>query len=196
MEKNRHRLWLDFVRHLEFLKQTGFADPENRLTEDGFWASQLRLDQPLLIAEGIRKQAFEDPSPEILAGLIAAFVSDKPKEVEVDFKKISGGKVLEKALSNMMLKIEELRNLKLSQGFDSPPLQVWPCAALFIWSKGFSWEELLRLIEVEEGDMVMLVLRTADHLRQVMNLEKTHPSLAQKASQALPLILREPVIFY
>jgi superfamily II RNA helicase len=50
-------LWEDFCRHLEFLKTEGFVNKEGRLTEDGHWASKLRLDQPLLVAECLRKNA-------------------------------------------------------------------------------------------------------------------------------------------
>ena len=196
IEKTRHWLWLDFERHLDFLHDTGFVTADKHLTPDGVWASQLRIDQPLLIAEGIRKQAFEAVSPEILAGLIAPFVSDKPKEIEVDVKRIPEARVLEKAFIAMILKLEHLREMELSQGFASPPLQLWPAIALFIWAKGYSWDDLLGFIPIEEGDLVMLILRTADHLRQVINLETTHPALAKKASQTLPFILREPVVYY
>jgi hypothetical protein len=41
--------------------------------------------------------------------------------------------------------------------------------------------------------MAMLVFRTADHLRQLFDLNKTHPHLVRTARKALPLILREPV---
>jgi superfamily II RNA helicase len=75
-------------------------------------------------------------------------------------------------------------------------LQLWPAAALFLWASGYSWPELLGFVEIEEGDMAMLILRTADHLRQVANLDKSHPALAERARQALPLIVREPVSLY
>ncbi len=66
-------LWQSFKRHLRFLKETGFVDEEDRLTPDGHWASKLRLDQPLLIAEAIRKGAFDGVSPESVAGGLAPF---------------------------------------------------------------------------------------------------------------------------
>jgi len=40
----------------------------------------------------------------------------------------------------------------------------------------------------------MLILRTADNLRQVATLRDTHPALAEKARLAISLILREPVL--
>ena len=47
-------LWRDFLRHLQFLQSTGFVDEQDRLTEDGLWASQLRIDSPLMVAESLR----------------------------------------------------------------------------------------------------------------------------------------------
>ena len=120
---------------------------------------------------------------------------DKTREVEVDLKKIPESKTLAKRFTAMMQQLEHLRNLKIIRGFETPPLQIWPSAALFVWSLGMPWFDLLELIDIEEGDLAMLVLRTADHLRQVGSLKETHPSLAEKAHQALPLILREPVLF-
>ena len=42
---------------------------DDRLTEDGLWASQLRVDQPLLVAEALSLGLFPDadPPPEVLA---------------------------------------------------------------------------------------------------------------------------------
>jgi ATP-dependent RNA helicase HelY len=47
------------------------------LTADGEWASKLRLDHPLLIAEAIRKGGFAGLSPPVMAGCLAPFVWDR-----------------------------------------------------------------------------------------------------------------------
>jgi len=54
-------LWKDFVRHWGFLQQEGFVDEEGKLTADGLWASKLRLDDPLLVAQCLRENAFLNP---------------------------------------------------------------------------------------------------------------------------------------
>jgi ATP-dependent RNA helicase HelY len=46
---------------------------------------------------------------------------------------------------------------------------------------------------VDEGDMASLMVRTADHLRQVTNLADSHPALSSTAERAIILIMREPV---
>jgi len=44
-----------------------------------------------------------------------------------------------------------------------------------------------------EGDLAMMIVRTADHLNQIQGLRSSHPDLSDRARQAVPLILREPV---
>ena len=66
-------------------------------------------------------------------------------------------------------------------------------AALYNWTAGESWERVIELTSIDEGDLAMLVFRTADNLRQIASLEATHPVLAAKAKATIELLLREPV---
>ena len=65
-------LWYDFQRHVDFLQATGFVDAQQRLTEDGQWASHLRIDQPLIVAEGLRLDLFPREDPVLLAAIMAS----------------------------------------------------------------------------------------------------------------------------
>lgn len=187
-------LWLSFKRHVRFLIETGFVDPPDRLTEDGIWASKLRLDHPLLIAEAIRKGGLNDLPAEIMAGCMAPFVWDKIQELELTGASPINLDACYLAFRRILEQIEGIRKLKLQRGFEDPPILFWPAAATFLWAKGVSWERLLSFIPVDEGDMASLVVRTADHLRQVTNLKDTHPELVSTAQEAIGLILREPVL--
>jgi superfamily II RNA helicase len=186
-------LWMSFKRHVRFLKETGFVDEMDRLTSDGHWASKLRLDQPLLIAEAIKKGGFNVISPELMAGCIAPFVWDRVQELEFKLQTPVSLKDCEKAFEGVLNRIEDIRMLKVRRGFENPPILFWPAAALFLWAKGVPWGKLLSFIPVDDGDMASLIMRTADHLRQVKNLEESHPELASVATTAIDLILREPV---
>ena len=186
-------LWLSFKRHLRFLKETGFVDDNDRLTPDGSWASKLRLDQPLVIAEAIRTGSLDGVSPEIMAGGLAPFVWDRTQEVSLALKRRIDLTELEGGFYNVLDRIEEIRALKKRRGFDNPQIMFWPAAALFMWAMGVPWEHLLASVSIDEGDMASLVMRTADHLRQVVNLKESHPELASVAEKAIERILREPV---
>jgi len=186
-------LWFSFKQHLRFLKETGFVDEADHLTPDGQWACNLRLDQPLLIAEAIRKGTFNDVSPAELAGGLAPFVWDRGQEMELRVKGILDLGRIETVFDRLLHHIEEIRTLKEARGFSSPAILFWPAAALYMWAKGIPWKELLHFVSADEGDMASLIMRTADHLRQVADLRETHPHLASAASQGIELILREPV---
>jgi superfamily II RNA helicase len=64
---------------------------------------------------------------------------------------------------------------------------------MYAWAQGQSWEQVLKIAELEEGDLAMLVLRTADHLRHIRRLKPVFPEAARTADAAIERILREPV---
>jgi superfamily II RNA helicase len=194
MEGTSKGLWLSFKRHLRFLKETGFVDETDRLTADGIWASKLRLDQPLLIAEAIKRGGFSNISPEVMAGCIALFVWDRDQDV--DLRPGDGGDlaIIEDAFNRVLESMEDVRKLKVARGFENPPILFWPAVALFLWAKGAQWERLLYRVPIGEGDIASMIVRSADHLRQVVNLKESHPELAIVAERAIELILREPVL--
>ena len=195
-EPSESGLWLSFKSHLRFLKETGFVDMTDRLTADGRWASNLRVDQPLLIAESIRQGAFDGIPPEVFAGGLAPFVWDRTRDV--DLKGMGGMDLapMEKLFHGMIEKLREFMALKDSRGFKTPAISFWPAAILFMWAEGATWETLMESVSVGEGDLASLIMRTADHLRQVAALKETHPVLAHTAKKGIALVLREPVYLF
>ncbi len=189
-------LWLSFKRHLRFLKETGFVDEADRLTADGGWASNLRVDQPLLIAESIRRGAFDGIAPEVFAGGLAPFVWDRSQEVDLKGLGDMDLSPVEEVFRGMLEHLRDFMVLKDSRGFKTPPITFWPAAILFMWAKGVPWETLLTTVSVGEGDLASLIMRTADHLRQVAALRETHPKLADTAYESIDMILREPVYLF
>ncbi len=193
MEDTAGGLWVSFKRHLRFLRETGFVDDVDQLTPDGHWASKLRLDHPLIIAEAIREGAFRGASPEVMAGCIAPFVWDRDQDLDVNVPGDRDLGLLEEGFSKILESIAGMRKRKVRRGFVNPQVFFWPAAALFLWAKGVPWEALVTMIRIDDGDLASLIVRTADHLRQVANLRETHPDLANAARTAIESILREPV---
>ncbi|HDR15634.1 MAG TPA: hypothetical protein ENN79_09185, partial [Desulfobacteraceae bacterium] len=191
MERTRAGLWISFRRHLRFLYDTGFASGGGSLTPDGYWACNLRVDQPLLIAEAIRRQCLDDASPAALASALAPFVWDRG--IEIDTASRGESDEAEQLFRRVAAAIEPLRDLLRLRGFDAPPLLFWPAEAVYMWASGCLWDRLLETVRANEGDLASLMTRTADHLRQVAGLTETHPELAAHAAEAVKLILREPV---
>ncbi len=190
VQEESHAFWYDFVRHLEFLRAEGFADALGRLTADGRWASNLRLDQPILIAEAIRQEAMPQEDPVLLAALLALFVDDREREGEARYlsQRLTDGFVhLRRALEPML---ERLRQW----GFETPIMPMPAASAIFAWGLGTEFSDVAVLYGAGEGDLANLIYRTADNLRQVASLHDTHPKLAATAREAVELMLRPPVV--
>ncbi|MBU2055143.1 MAG: DEAD/DEAH box helicase [Proteobacteria bacterium] len=186
-------LWTDFQRHLRFLQQEGFVAENNRLTENGIWAAKLRLDQPLLVAESIRRGVLPRDDERLLAAVIAPFVYDGDQDLNMARKDLPSR--LTRAYDRVMKTLSDLAERLKAGGFPVAPLYLWPAAVIYEWAAGGNWNLIIRKVGIAEGDMAMLVMRTADNLRQLTSLKETHPEVAALAWKAREAILREPVVF-
>jgi Superfamily II RNA helicase len=189
----RSDLWSDFERHLTFLKREGFVDELNRLTDDGIWASRLRLDQPLLIAECLRHDAFPRNDERLLSAVIAPFVYDGDKKIKTPIGRVPGK--LKAACDITASTVRPISDRMMEAGFVVNPLQFWTSSILYDWARGTPWDELVEKTGFADGDMAMLILRTADNLKQISSLKESHPDIATLAEKARKIILREPVVF-
>ena len=79
-------------------------------------------------------------------------------------------------------------------GFESPTLYFLPAVTLYLWARGVPWEEVVSISKMAEGNLAMLILRTADNLRHIRNLGRFFPDVAATSGKAIDLILRDPVI--
>ncbi|SFM46036.1 DEAD/DEAH box helicase [Thermodesulforhabdus norvegica] len=195
LTSTQDKLWNSFMYHYRFLQREGYVDDEGRLTDDGLWASKLRIDQPLLISECIRRGVFPENDPALLAALIAPFVMDRDRTQDIEMASlVYRYPDLAEPYFRMIQSLQGLRNRLHEWGFMNPPIPFWTVPALYYWARGSSWQHVKEIARVDEGDLVMLIIRTADHLHQIESLVDTHPDLARTAREARTRIMREPVI--
>jgi superfamily II RNA helicase len=185
-------LWADFQRHFKFLRAAGYVAAGDELTADGQWASRLRVDQPLLIAEGFRQGVFPRDAA-LLAAVVAVFVNEREVDDRIDPRFLT--QALVRDYQRMARRLAPFRESLLAAGFEARPFYLRPAAALHAWAKGSTWERVVETAEMEEGDLAMLVLRTADNLRHIAGLAEVFPESAVAAGRAVERILREPIIF-
>ncbi len=194
-DEGQTHLWQDFRQHLIFLKENGYVNENDELTEDGKWASRLRVDQPILLAEGFRIGIFPVSDPALLAGIVASFVEDR-ENVDENIGRIK----IPKHLLTLGLRVKKelhpfIKRLT-SRGFSARPIYLRPAAAIYAWANGESWDDVLRRFEMSDGDFAKLILRTADHLRHIDNLSEVFPELSETSRESIEFILKEPVISY
>lgn len=190
--KRSSLLWEDFKNHFDFLIETGFVKESGELTEDGIWASQLRVDQPPIIAEGFRLGVFPRSDPVLLAAVIASFVNEKESDDRID-KRFMPGKLIS-AFITVKKELMPFAKLMFDRGFDVRPLFLRSSAAIYAWAAGEPWEKAVLISEMDEGNLAMLILRTADNLRHIRSLAKVFPEASRTAAKAIDLILRDPVM--
>jgi superfamily II RNA helicase len=186
-------LWKDFLLHLDFLKHEGFVDEKDRLTDDGIWASRLRIDTPLLVAEGFRLNLFPHKDPALLAAMVATFVNEKDYNDSASDRKNAPKKVVT-CFVKMKRLLTPFAHAMLDNGFDVSPLYIQPAATIHVWASGGEWDDVCELSGLPEGDLSRLILRTADNLHHIANLTDHFPDIARSASEAKDIIMREPVM--
>jgi len=186
------RLFREFTRNLNFLKKENFVNENDMLTEDGTWTSQLRVDQPLLIAEGFRQNIFPQNNPPLLASLIASFVNERETD-DIKAEDMAAPFLVESFYTMVEALRPMTKRMKMS-GFFPGNLYFQPCLTIFDWCNGESWENVMEKANMAEGDLAMLILRTVDNLRHISSLYQEFPSIADSARIAIEKLLREPVI--
>lgn len=184
-------LWRDFCRHLDFLKQEGFVERNDKLTDNGVWASKLRLDQPLLIAECLRLEILPAEDEKLLAAVMAPFVYDGDQE----FTYRNPPRVLREKTRKIYVQLKPLMERMRKAGFRVNDLHIWTSSVIYDWARGLDWDTIIGEAGMADGDLSMLVSRTADNLRQLMSLKDTHPEMAALAARGREAIMRSPVFF-
>jgi superfamily II RNA helicase len=191
--EERTDLWADFQRHLLFLREEGFVGEDDRLTENGIWASKLRLDQPLLVAESLRKGVLPRDDERLLAAVVAPFVYDGDQDLPLIRKELP--RRLSRSHDRVVKALADLSERLKAGGFPVAPLYLWPAAVIHEWATGGEWNWIVRKTGITDGDLAMLIMRTADNLRQIGSLKETHAETAALAWKAREAILREPVVY-
>jgi ATP-dependent RNA helicase HelY len=185
-------LWEDFVRHVDFLKETGFVGDDDRLTTDGLWASQLRVDQPLLVAECLRQGLLPEGDAAQMAGVFACLVNERETDDRMEGRLVPNR--LKKTVTRIQKKLTGFARHMKSRGFDVRQFYLRPAAMTHAWASGYPWENIIKEYGMAEGNLAMLMMRTADNLRHTANLIDVFPDAAATAREAIGLIMKEPVV--
>ena len=190
--QSRHTyLVRELKRHLEFLRQQGYVQEDGTLSESGAWATKLRIDQPLLIAECLRRRVLPSSDARLLAAITASFVYDR--ETEDTLAPGDLPRRLEQTFVSIQRALRPFATRSRKAGFETRQLYIRPAAAMYAWASGQSWRRTIAISQIADGDMAMLVSRTADNLRHVQTLRSTFPQIARTADQAIRMIMKEPV---
>ncbi len=185
------RIWRPFEKRAEILDHYGYIDfAAEKVTETGKWLADLRVDRPLLVGEALRRGMFDELRPSDIAGLIASIAADADRDFGAG--RVSGS--LAYVLGNFEDVVYEISGIEWKHNIEPvEEINYSAAAAAERWAKEMSWDELVTRTKAEEGDLVRLLSRTGEALRQVAGLAIANPTAAAAAREAAEIVLREPV---
>ena len=191
VEYLRSSIWQPFENRAKVLDHFGYLDfPNEKVTETGKWLADVRVDRPLLIGEAIKHGIFAKLEIKQVAGFMASLAADSERNY--------GELHLSDKILDVLSEFEEIifEVSKIEWKFGVQPadeLNFSAAAAAEHWAEGMSWNELVFTTKAEEGDLVRLLSRTGEALRQVANLKDSNEETARIARKTAEIILREPI---
>lgn len=190
-ELTSDRIWQPFERRAAVLDQLGYIDRESEtVTESGKWLADLRIDRPLLIGEALREGIFDELKASEAAGLMASVAADADRS----YGEMRSSRRMVDILSEFEDLVISTSNIELRNGvIPSEEINYSAAATAERWTAGMEWQELVTRTKAEEGDLVRLLSRTGEALRQLANLRDSNPTAAAIARTAAETILRDPI---
>ncbi len=184
-------IWRQFENLARVLDHFGYLNFESELvTESGKWLADLRIDRPLLVGEALKNDVFDELTISQAAGLMASVAADATRS----YGEMHASRKMNDILSNFDTLVVGVSNVELKNRVEPAEEINYSAAAVAErWTAGMTWDELVDRTKAEEGDLVRLLSRTGEALRQLANLGSSNPKAASIASAASDAMLREPV---
>lgn len=185
------RIWEPFQNRARVLDHFEYIDFEaEEVLEAGKWLADLRIDRPLLVGEALKASIFDQISASEAAALMASVVSDADR----NYGELRTTRKTSEMLADLDSIVISVGNVEWNNGFDPvEDLNYSAAAAAERWAAGMEWDELVSRTKAEPGDLVRLLSRTGEALRQLGDLRDADPTAAAIAHRAAEIILREPV---
>jgi hypothetical protein len=101
---------------------------------------------------------------------------------------------LKKVVSRIHKKLGGFARHMQSRGFEVRQLYLRPAAMTHAWAAGYPWENVAKNYGMAEGNLAMMMMRTADNLRHVAQLTDVFPEAAAASREAIDLIMKAPVV--
>lgn len=184
-------VWQQFEDRSLVLDHLGYLDRKaEKVTHEGKWLADLRIDRPLLVGEALRNAIFDDLQPKEMAALIASVAADSDR----NYGEMHTSRKVEDLLAEFDEVILSVARVERLFGVEpDETLNYSAAAAAERWAQGMDWDELVDRTRAEEGDLVRLLSRTGEALRQIAGLRLSNAPAASIAAAAAEAMLREPV---
>ena len=186
--------WRQFMNIYQLLKEAGYLDNDDEPTGRGGLCSQIRSENEFAMTEILlTEQGLQELSPVHLAAVLCSLINDSNRENLF----VRMGMSVE--VSQALRRIDHIQKRvgKLQDKHHvTMPILLNPIAAPLVesWAQGMEWDRLINSTNIGEGDIVRMLRRTADILRQLGRMRELPGHLANTAKTALAMIYREPIM--
>ncbi len=187
----RSKIWSPFEQRAKVLDHFGYLEfRSEKVTDNGKWLADLRVDRPLLVGEAMSRGIFSAIDHTVMAGLMAAMAADADRNY--------GELYLSDDLLEAITRTEEVIYdvSKIEWRFGIEPVEeinLTAAAAAERWTGGMAWPDLVKRTGAEEGDLFRLLSRTGEALMQIAQLRESHADAARIARETAELMLRDPI---
>ena len=191
IEYEKDIYWRQFINLMGVLTEMGYLEDEYP-TSKGLTTASVRSENELFFSEIILNGVLDGLSPSELAAVLCAITTEDPR---------NGFYVKFPLSENVRKAVNEARNIgkrlyKIQKNHDvnTPILLNTQFSAIIeYWANGGEWEDLIKGMDIGEGDIVRTFKRTMDLLRQLTIIPNVPRDVAQTASIALDNINRDPI---
>ncbi len=189
----RHNIyWRQFSNHYNLLKEVGFLDEKDMPTPEGKMTAQIRAENEFYMTQIVLNGLFSDLTPPQLAAMVCSVVNDSTRDNQ--YSRLFVSSEVRSRLTDVQKLIKQIHQLQKKHEIDTP-MNMNPVASGLVeaWADGAQWGHLIGSTNIDEGDLVRIVRRTADILRQLCRLDGIDSVLADTAHLALKGLYRDPI---
>jgi ATP-dependent RNA helicase HelY len=194
-----------FDRICDVLQQLGYLAPvttedgraEVQVTADGQWLRRLYAENDLLVAECLRRGAWDELDPPALAAAVSTVVYSARRDDRDAEPHVPGGPqgTLGRALDETVRIWSELDDVESERKIESTgPLDLGLVEAVHRWASGRSLDAVLKGTDLAAGDFVRWCKQVIDLLDQLSNAAP-HARVRESARRGV-VALRRGVVSY
>lgn len=191
-EREKNVYWRSFTNIYELLKHYKQLNDDNQPSSSGLLTSQLRAENELLLTLILEEGLLNHLSPETLAGVCCALTNDSNRDNL--YSDIEPSPQVFETLGPV-IKIAKRLNRKQQEFNVDIPIALNAIASGLVesWAQGLPWRRIMDSTNLTEGDLVRMMRRTCDLLRQFSRADGVPEPVADSARKALPLLLKDPI---
>lgn len=187
--------WPEFEKAADVLRHFDYLSAEQKPTQKGLWAADLRGDNILFLAEMLDQGIMNNLTSYELAGLACAMSN---YEVRWQQNSLASNWAITEQVQVAARKAYDLiKHISKIQShyeiYNRIPFTPTLIELGFDWANDYTWQELVDKYKADEGDLVKSLRQGADLLKQFISCKGSSTDLIQNANQAYNLIYRSPI---